>query len=282
VRLVHDQHVVRRQEPVGAGGAREQGVVHDHEPRLGGTAPCAQPEALAPAPAGGRRARGRIGGDTRAQPPERVAVERVEAIEVAGWVARGPLSQRLQELVLECVRCPGPRREQVCERILVLVLPAVLLWRLQLERARAQVVLLALQDRERQLEPQGLEQSGNIALVELVLERARGGRHHHALIGPGFAGCPHRVQSGREQVGERLADAGGRLGEQHAAALDRLRHLDRERALSRALLPSRPGARERAALEKRALDAGGEAHQNTLTRRRWMRPSRKPRPGARP
>ena len=37
-----------------------------------------QPEALAPAPAGGRRARGGVGGDAGAQASERIAVERVE------------------------------------------------------------------------------------------------------------------------------------------------------------------------------------------------------------
>ena len=83
-------------------------------------------------------------------------------------------------------------------------------------------------------------------------------------------------------TGTILHFAGGRLGEKHAAALERVRHLDRERALARPLLPLRPRARERAAGKERALDTLDEAHQNVLTSCRWMRPSLNPRPGARP
>ncbi len=253
VRLVDDQRVERRQQPLGAGGASEQRVVDDHELRLGRAPPCPHPEALAPAPTGGGRARGRIGGDARADAAERLAVRVLEAVQVTERIARRPRTQRVDQPLLFLA---------VAAR--------------DLERTRAEVVLLALEHRHRELEPECAEQRGQVALVELVLERARAGRHHDALPGLG------RMQHGGQQVGERLPDPGRRLGHQHAAVLERSRHLDRERALPRARLPLDPTAGQRPARRERAFHPVDERHQNTLTSRRWMRPSRKPRPGSRP
>ena len=142
--------------------------------------------------------------------------------------------------------------------------------------ARAQPLDMPTRWLDRQVHAERREQRRQVAFVELVLERLGAGRDHHALLGL------ERVQHRRQQVGDRLADARRRLGHQHAPARERARHVARQFDLRVPLLVVRPRPRHRPARLQRRSHPRFERHQNAVTRRRWILPSRNPRPGSRP
>jgi hypothetical protein len=105
------------------------------------------------------------------------------------------------------------------------------------ERPWTQVVLLALEQRDRQREPERIEQGRQVALEQLILQRARTGRDDHALVRLGG------VQCRRQQVRERLADPVGASAMSTPPCSSVRATSIRECALPGALLPLGPAAR---------------------------------------
>ena len=231
----------------------QQRVVRHHQRSLARLAARPHPEALPAAAAGLGRARYRVGAHPRAQPPERLGVVGGEPVQVALRVARRPGAKLVEHPALFR---PAPLHH--------------------LEQSRADVVLLALEAHVAEVESQRAEQRREIALVELVLERARAGRHHHP---PVFL---RRQEHARQQVRQRLAEPGGRLGQQHAPLLQHLRDLSRQLPLGRPLLVAAPAHRDRPARREQLLHLVGERHQNVVTSCRWILPSSGGRPLASP
>ena len=232
VRFIHDQHVELGQQALSFARECEQRVIHDQNLRLGSLTPRPHPVALAPAPAGEQGTRRRIGADPGAHAAQPFGIAGREPIEIALDVARGPAPQRVDHLDL------------VGGRPL-----------LHLERARAQVVLLALEPGTAQARrAEGLEQGGQIPLEQLILKRPGAGCDHDPCV------AVERMQYRRRQVGERLADSGRSLREQRPAALDGVRDRDRKRRLFRARLPVGPARGEHAPSGEGCGGSVGERH----------------------
>jgi hypothetical protein len=95
--------------------------------------------------------------------------------------------------------------------------------RVALQMVVADVVGAALEQGHRHRHVQRRAHARQVAIEQLILQRLGAGRDDH--LAPG--------EQRRDQIGERLAGAGARLGDQHAMAVQRL--LDRQRQLELAL-----------------------------------------------
>jgi hypothetical protein len=264
VRLVDHEHVELGQQAFGLGRAREQRVIHDEHAGLPREPARAHPRALASAAAAEQGARIGVGRDRGPDAAERLRVRRGEAIEIALGILVLPGTQRIERVVLLVARRGG-----------------------ELERARAQVVLLALEPHARHRHAGDARDGGQVALEQLVLQATRAGRDDDA------AARSRGIEQARQQVGQRFAEAGRRLGEHHAAALERRGNRARQRDLAGPLLETCPGRGECAARSELRGDAVFErfhSHsargvfdvQNGDTSLRWIFPIMGLRPGARP
>ncbi len=215
VSLVEDDCVVLGQHTAAGGDVGEvQGVVHDHELGLGGAAAGRLREARGHERAAPSRAA--VGADGQLGPERRRRLE-FELGAVAGLGGAEPGLHRLPG---------GP----VAAAGIELGLEA-------LELPAAEVVLPALE----QLDPHRPSGDGSrdrdVRAQQLLLQRLGGGRDDDAQPGG---------ERGHE-VGEALADAGARLGDQVVAARERVLDRGRERGLLRTGLIARQRAGEGAA-----------------------------------
>ena len=210
MRLVEDHRVgggkeIRRALVAQRHVGKEEMVVHDDEVGLGGALACLHHEALLVIPA-----------------------RRAEAVLARGGGLR-PGGRRLRHVgALALVAGHGARREALylVDVGHVLARRERALLRGTLEVVQAHVVGAPLEERGVHREPERIAHARQVAMEQLVLQVLGAGRDDDAPAGE---------QRGRE-IGEGLAGAGARLGNQHPGGLDRVKHGLREFHLLGAVL----------------------------------------------
>jgi hypothetical protein len=100
--------------------------------------------------------------------------------------------------------------------------------------------------------PSAVRSAGNVLEVDLLLEILGAGGDQHALP----------AEDRRHEVGERLAGAGARFREQHAAVLERVGHGAGHRPLPRARLELIDRPCERSIVGERRVDRARQARRS--------------------
>ena len=195
VRLVEDEGGGARQDLAEALAldrevGEQQVVVHDHE-------------------VGGLRLRARLR-DEAFRPERAIPAQAVFRGRGHARQQRAVVAQVLQLGQVATLRAPAPRHHSLEERRVLAAGEALALG--LLHAVMAEVVGATLEQRRADRRAQRLANPRQVAVVQLVLQRARAGGHDHALPGK---------QRGH-QVGVGLAGAGARLGDERGASLDRV------------------------------------------------------------
>ena len=215
MRLVEDDRVVLGQHAPARGDVGEvEGVVDDHELRLGGARACGLCEAAR---------------DERASPP---------GAAIGSDRQLGPERRRRLDHELRAIARLGRAEPPLHRRVCGAVTPLGIERRLEaLQLTAAEVVLPSLQ----QLDAHGPPADGgghrHVRAQQLLLERLGRRRDHDPLPG---------LKRG-DQIGEALAHAGAGLGDEVLAAPERTVDGGRERGLLGARLVARQRAGEGAA-----------------------------------
>ena len=192
----------------------QQMMIHDHEIRGGGALAHARDEALVVPRALGAEAG--LGGCGDLVPEGQVLREVLQLGAIAGLGARRPLFDDRKKDVMNYRRA-GRAASQLIHPV------------------QAEIVRAALHVGRGERDPERVTQRRNVLEVDLLLEVLGAGRDEHALA----------AENRRDEVRERLARAGPRFGEQHAAVFERARDRGRHFDLARARLEvgHRPGQR---------------------------------------
>ena len=190
-----------------------------------------------------------------------VAHPRDEAVGVARALAAEALLARRRELgperqvvrqVFDLGAIAGLRRRQPTRRSGASA-PIVLRQRRErldqpFEAMQAEVVRAALHVGGADRVPERARQRRHVLVEDLILQRARARGDEHAPAG----------EHGRDEVGERLADAGAGLGDERAAVVEQSGDLSGEPPLAGPRLEALERARERTLGRERGVHDGDQ------------------------
>src|SRR5262249_54649883 len=240
LRLVDDERAKRRQHAARRAPAHQQRMVHDHDLGRRRLASCAAKVAIAAHLADGRAAERGVGGDARSQRvPALVALPR-ELVEIAGSGGLRPVG----EVALEHAD-----------------LSALGLVARQAKAARAEIIRPSLEHHHVGRAIGETRDLRHVLAPELILQALRVRRDDDRLA------MLARPQERRNQVGEALANTGGRLAEQGALAEERVVHIGGELALWLARLEAGERPRQGAARAEPGVDGMRGAHDPALVKR---------------